>query len=902
MRKTSLSLLFILFTIAASLGSGLWVAFHLSELRHSPLEQKVPFFFPFLTALDKNGRSYVSDTATRRILALDTDGTLRWTLEGGKRKQGFYYAHQLAVDGEDRLYVYNWLPFSGTDLKAEEVQIQRYTPEGQLERTVFRLKNGQESEDFPAYFSFFIQNEALYTITGDGSALTLFRSDLDGENVSTVRSLPSGIDFVSIAGQADGTLYGVARGGGLFQAPPGQLWEPLRIPGVRKPWDVKASPDGALLILDLLQGVIFRFQKGRGLSALLTTKQTQGVFADTFSLSPSGGLAVADKEGQRLLISEPGQDIRAFEGARLSVAGQALRWSVWSALVLGALFALASLVLIYVFWMHRRLPLLLIQLLIFVPIVITAQTLAFNQVYDALSKRYQAQVRDALLNSAALVSQLLPTQDILDLHEPADLDSAAYARLKAVAKEIQKQGEETGAFNFIAIYRLIDGQPCYVYTGSGTFGVNYPYTLLPAQSTSLFTVAGTHYSEYFDDYGLYDSAFASIVGADGKPVAVVEVGLFADLIKDTENVYLSGARIFALGSGGLFIILFSVLTLVLLKSLGTLRRMTREIAQGNLDLQVELKTRDEIGQLGKDFGSMSRRLKSYLGDITSLTAASARFVPRDFIDLLGVQDLTELKLGDQTSREMTVLFSSVINFRKVTGHLSPQAVFQYLNSYLASTVPLIRTHSGIVDKFIGDTYMALFPSSPEDAVKSYQEIHRRIRMHNAKRTHSGSESLRVSFGIHNGPLMLGIVGEAQRLEGTVIADAVNLTSRLNGLCRIYGVSCVISFTTIRKIPRQTFRRLDYVMVKGKTEPVLICEPLDPSEEGREELFSCLDDYETAFSFWEKGDLEPAAQRFAALAQRLPDDPVVRRHRERIQRMLGEALPSPWSPAVKITEK
>lgn len=902
MRKASLPLVMVVLCLAGAAASAWWVTTHLDELGQSPLTSKTDFFFPFLTAVDNKGQSYVADTATRRVLALDKEGGLRWILEGGKREGGFYYAQRLAVDSQDRLYVYNWLPFAGADFRAEEVQIQRYTADGKLERTLYRLKNAFAADDFPVFFSFFIEGDGFFTIAGDGKTLTLSRSSLDGEGSVQVRSLPSGIDFISITGKADGTLYGIARSGSLWQALPGQEWAALDLPGLRKPWDIKVAPDGSLLVLDLLRGEVLNFVSAGPGKPVLSTAQTKGVFADTFSVAPNGALAVADKELQRLITVQPGQEPQIFAAAGLSRDRVVIRWSVWLAAGAGGLLLLSAGFIFYWVFLQRRLPLLLVQLVIFVPIIITAQAVAFNQVYDTLKKRYQEQVRDTLLSSAQLTARLLPADRISTLDQPADLDSEDYSALREVAKAIVKQGQDTKAFNFMAIYRLIDGKPCYVYTGSGTFGVGYPYTLLPGDAPKLFQQAGTRYAEYSDDYGIYDSAFASIIGPDGQPAAVVEVGQFADLIKDMENTYLAGARLFALISGGVFVLIFSLVTLFLLKSLNSLRRMTREIASGNLDLPVELKTRDEVGQLGKDFSAMSGRIKSYLNDITALTAASARFVPRDFIALLGVDDITQLRLGDQTSRDMTVMFSSVLNFRKVTGHLSAQGVFSYLNSYLASSVPLVRLNHGIVDKYIGDTYMALFPGSPADAVRSYQEINRRIQTHNSKRSHSGSERLQVSFGIHHGPLMLGIVGEAERLEGTVIADAVNLTSRLNGLCRIYGVTNVITRATVDLLEGVVFRRLDHVMVKGKTEPVLICEILDPEDDAQKPLISHLEAWESAFDLWELGELDGALKTFEFLEFKIPDDPVIRRHCQRTAQLLKEGRHTPWSPAVKLSEK
>ncbi len=885
--------------------------FNFHQFTRVPWKTQVPFYFPSLAALDKAGRSYVSDTATRRVVAMNKDGTLRWKLEGGKRADGFYYAHGLAVDSQDRLYIFNWVPLPGADYKAQEIQIQRYRLDGSLEKTVFRLENSRGADDFPVYFSFFIQGDALYTILGDGSTIHYGRMSLDGEGVSVIRTLPSVADFVALAGTTEGRLVGAGRDGTLWEADPKGTWKAISVPGTRKPWDVKFQADGRLLILDLLDGGILRRNGDGTTTRILSSAQTGGVFADYMAVSPDGALAVADKDLHRLFVSEKPGQFRAYQGAMLSRSAMTSGWLYWSCLALAVILVIATGFGISIFFADRRTPLLLIQLVVFLPIIILVQAVAFNRVSDALALRYRDQVRHTLMNSANLVAKLIPVGDVQSLNAPADLGSMAYKRLRDAAKALQKTGQEASAFSYIAIYRQIGGQPYYVYTGSGTFGVYYPYTLLPESAKRLFNEPGKAYVEYSDDYGMYDASFSSLEDSAGKSVGVVEVGLFADLVKDLDNAYLASAKRSAIGSGALFIIIFVIVTLLLLRSFNALRKMTREIAAGHLDQARSTTHRDEVGQLSRDFEMMSGKLQGYLNDITALTVASARFVPRDFIDLLEVEDLTQLRLGDQTSRKMTVLFSSFLNFRKITGQMSPQTLVRFLNSYLGFIVPAVQANHGLIDKYMGDTYMALFPGMPDDALSAWKAIHQRARVMSDHRRRRGSEGLDISFGFHFGPLMMGIVGEQERLEGTVIGDSVNLASRLNGISRIYRVPCTVSHASIEAMAggqmeewkgRNPFRKLDFVTVKGKTEPLLVCQPLNPDDPDDEELLSHLGEYEAAFADWEGGRVAEASRSFTELQAVLPGDDVVRRHAERCRKLLEDGIPDDWSPAIKVTEK
>jgi len=446
-----LALVFAIYTLA-----------NLDQGGHSPWEDRVPFYFPYLSAVDQHGRSYVVDSAMRRLVALESNGTLRYLLEGGRRDDGFYYAHGLAVDSADRLYVYNWVPLPGADFKAQEIQIQRYRANGSLEKTLYRLENTADDDDFPNYFGFFIDHDRLFTLFGDGKSLTLSRLSLEGGASTTVRTLLTGQDFVAVAGTASGRLAGAARDGSLWEAEPGQDWKKISVPGVSKPWDLKYQSDDRLLILDLLGGSILRREADGSSQRLLTSTQTQGVFADTMTVALDGTITVADKDRQRLLVSKGTGHFTAFQGAVLSPGDKFFRWFFWGSAVAAVVLTVVALVLVYFYFVNRRLPLLFIQLILFVPIIVLVQAYAFNRVYEVLSDRYRGQVRSTLLNAANLTARLLPGADVQALQSPGDFGSPAYERLKTVATSLRKSGQESSAFNYLAIYRLVGGQPYYV--------------------------------------------------------------------------------------------------------------------------------------------------------------------------------------------------------------------------------------------------------------------------------------------------------------------------------------------------------------------------------------------------------------------------------------------------------
>lgn len=203
-----------------------------------------------------------------------------------------------------------------------------------------------------------------------------------------------------------------------------------------------------------------------------------------------------------------------------------------------------------------------------------------------------------------------------------------------------------------------------------------------------------------------------------------------------------------------------------------------------------------------------------------LTEGYARFVPMEFIELIERKSITQVQLGDARQFEMTVLFSDIRSFTSMCEKLTPEGCFAFLNEYLGEMGPLIRNSNGFIDKYIGDAIMALFPESPDDAVHAAVEMQRGLHRVNSKRAARREAPIATGIGIHTGALMLGTLGESERMDSTVISDSVNTASRLEGLCKTYGATIIVSQETMERVKdysKYAFRFLGAVQLKGKVE-------------------------------------------------------------------------------------
>ncbi len=233
--------------------------------------------------------------------------------------------------------------------------------------------------------------------------------------------------------------------------------------------------------------------------------------------------------------------------------------------------------------------------------------------------------------------------------------------------------------------------------------------------------------------------------------------------------------------------------------------------------------------------------------VASLSNAFKKFVPHEFIECLDKEDVTKLSLGDGVDRYMTLLFADIRSFTTLSEKMTPKETFDFINSYLGRMQPLISKNHGFIDKYLGDAIMALFDKSADDALRTSVEMHSELIDYNRHRNAHGLPALNIGIGINTGLLLLGIIGGRDRMESTVVADAVNLASRVEGLTKTYGSRVILTentYNTLTNPDAFTVRALDKVRVRGKSEPILIYELLDAeSEESRqrkqktEELFS-----------------------------------------------------------------
>lgn len=294
---------------------------------------------------------------------------------------------------------------------------------------------------------------------------------------------------------------------------------------------------------------------------------------------------------------------------------------------------------------------------------------------------------------------------------------------------------------------------------------------------------------------------------------------------------------------------------------------------------------------------LSNRLKT-------TNKAFSRFVPQNILSLLNKEDITAIELGEQIQIEMPVLFSDIRDFTGLSETMTPEENFNFLNSYLKRIGPIVRKNKGFIDKYLGDGIMALFPGGNINPLDCALEILEEVKIYNVHRKKMNYSPIEIGIAIHRGDLMLGTIGESERMDATVISDTVNTASRIESLNKIFGTHLIIShdyFNLLSENTEADFRRLGKIKVKGKKETTVIYEVFSSDEEKiREKKKINKDRYHLAMDYYFKREFHNARKLFDEISNDFPEDKTSAYYSERsLFYMEHEDL---WQEAEIVSDK
>jgi class 3 adenylate cyclase len=848
-----------------------WVAWSQRDgLVLSALQRRIPLRRPVSVTLDGRGTIHTLDDKYFRILGIDAAGratTLRYVRPDDSAH--YEYWSELAVDAEGTLYATKVVYFVDTELVDYE-EIVRFAPGGR-EEVLTTLDHGDDEYPFDTHLlTLQVHERHLYFDVRGGESVGLWRVALTGsvpERVLDVAA-PSedvynlaGFDAAGlfVASYSGDRIFRLGPGGGLVEAglhparpdvPPFVLADKLFVDG-----------GGRLFVSDLFNQCVYRAAADGALEVVLSKddlpdRPGRALYKD-FWVADDGRIAAVEPiggEAGRLVVFGPDGEVEREITSAVPSLGLWLRQLVpWLALA-GLLLAFAGTVIyVYLAVLNRRVALVLRLILAIVPLVAASIVFISNNIFTRTLARVEEELLFRLSALAQTAAGTVDAEAVDRIRVPSDYLGEEYTAVASGLDALVNGGADPWNQRVYAnVAKLYNGMFYIMADYASSYGVLYPMPHAPFERYQAALVTGElQRYEYTDADGTYLEAAAPVRSASGEAVAVLYVGSSKDDLELLQQDFRSEVTRDTAVAAGVLSAVIAAVSVFLLLSIRQLQRAVGRMQGGAYGTRVVLRRHDEIGDLGQSFNVMGESLQGSFRQITTMRDAYARYVPREFLRLLGKREIQEIELGNQVEVDMAVLFADIRSFTTLSEAMKPQENFNFLNSYLSRMGPIIRANHGFIDKYLGDGIMALFagdrpgdPTGPgqdparasADAVAAATAMQQELFTYNRQRRRMGYQPIQVGVGVHAGKVMLGILGEEERREGTVIADVVNLASRLEGLTKVYGARIIVSDQVIRMMGAGApdHRYLGDAEVKGKRAEVPVHEVFaaDPEEDVR----------------------------------------------------------------------
>jgi adenylate cyclase len=372
---------------------------------------------------------------------------------------------------------------------------------------------------------------------------------------------------------------------------------------------------------------------------------------------------------------------------------------------------------------------------------------------------------------------------------------------------------------------------------------------------------------------LYAAAFQTISQSGPAHLRVAVVApvdeFFAHILSERTRLFVA-----ALAFVGFMIPIVYFIGSMLSRSLRALSEETDRIQRFEPSIAPPVRSAiREIDDLGRSVATMRTVAETF-----------SRFVPRRLVEKL-IETGTPLQLGG-ARRQVTLLFSDIVNFTEITEKADPTRVMQYTSRYFAAMSREIMSHSGTVDKFIGDAIMAIWNAPADDpdhaanACAAALAFQRANECLNAEFAQEGWPVYRTRIGIHTGEAVVGNIGSEDRMNYTALGATVNLAARLEGLNKEYGTSILISSAIKQRVSaRFRFRSVDRISPKGFAETFAIYELRGERGDHEPEDCELRREWEAVYAVLCNGPFATAECELAAFLAKYPDDAVARHHRQ-----------------------
>ena len=878
-------------------------------------QQTTVFDAPAMAKFEKDGNLYVIDNGSFRVICMDTDGNIHYIIEIDKMDEYIRIADG-AIDEAGNLYLYA-VEAEYDALLTKREMIKKYDNRGNFVENILDISYANVSDfDNPRlYYQFgsFRCDSGILTFSKtekDRVTLHMYDTFRDVMRTSVIYEYLPGrrIDNYMVAQLVlkdmqnyvyvlrDGDIYEVKNGGA-----PALLvscdWS-LDKGGII-PWFIFYDADNEIVFFDMASGEILRVTE-RGIRHVVTPGyfgylKEQG---ETPALKGFGfyGNTYAGVYGDTVWLYD-GTDFVSYNSELLLPVTERLRIILVQAAALLAVAAfIAGLCVLFIGILQGYISLFIKLTVVIIPLLIIAFIIVFSLTFNIMSDQLNNGLYNAMISKTVLSSKLVDGDDLDKINSIKDVRTDEYKRLSRLVKEIV--GYNADPWNrayYAAIYK----------------GKNFEYVVVISEEEwNLFRadepVTGDDYdtlirgkpiittTELFN--GTWTFANTLLYNSKGEIAGKFEIGLDMTGYEIGNSKLKSYVAFIVAAVCVIILAVLCVLISFIVRRLTAVSRVLHNIESGDRTARVVYLARDELGRVSKGLNNMAEELQFQFDRITGLNESTIRFVPVQFMEQLGVSDITKMKLGDNVQRDISVLFFDIRYFSINSEMMTARENFELINKVLGIAGPIIRKHNGFVDKYIGDAAMALFVNGM-DAVKAGIELYQKIVVDKDTKVMIGADGIKIGVGIHSGSVMMGIVGENERLSSTVISANVNLASRVESLTKQTGSGMLITRDTLNQLAGHenefSYRFIGMVQAAGVNEVVALFDMLDAlSPREKKCRLATKTVFESGVRKYHMKDYAAAVQRFDKVIAADPQDICAAYYLEEAHKHLqNQSLPS-----------
>lgn len=432
----------------------------------------------------------------------------------------------------------------------------------------------------------------------------------------------------------------------------------------------------------------------------------------------------------------------------------------------------------------------------------TVGVITYDNFEEALMQRYT----DEAVTIANLAASYLDGDEVVRYSITREPDEE-YERLKGILDNIKEQSGVHGLYVIMPVSdhstihifdaQSLKGEPFFELGHPGEWDDNF----LQAKEAMATGETNTSLEATEGDLGYLYSTYAPIKDSTGQPVAVVGVDFSVAEIQTVVNESLRHLlRVMVLVIVGGFVFLLLLVYRSIIFPIRLLKNRVERMADGELGVQVPVKSRDEIGEISAVFNRMSHNISGHFQEITELNEGYYKFVPSVIFKILNKKTIRDIKLGDNRKVPLDVLCMQVNDFDEQTRKMDSEELFGFVNRVYQLCVPQIIEKHGVVVDYQNGGLSAIYTEIGKNALESAINICQKLNLEKKQQKDGGLKEIELAFGISKGSQMVGIVGHDQRLSAVTMSEQISLIDYLRRIAWKYSSRILITGSAVNAIP------------------------------------------------------------------------------------------------------